>query len=326
MSLTFLGVDGGGTQTEVVITDETGQVLGRGSGPSCNLDTHSLDAARAALEVSVNAARAEASQSGPCHAAFLGLSGTVSPADRQLALDLVRPLDLASSGQLWVDHDARAALAGGLSLRPGLVLVAGTGSVCYGRVGTASALVGGQGHLLGDEGSGYWLGLEGLKVALRASDGRGAATVLDDRLRLALHLDSWDGVLHRVHKQGLSRAEIAALARLVLDAAAEGDAAALSVTEAGAGALTELVQAAQARLNLRTLRVVACGGALLNSALYFELTRRSLDRLLEAQLLRPERPPAQGAALLAIQHSAEGLEAGANLSHSAPVGQASALG
>lgn len=325
MSRTFMGVDGGGTQTDVVITDGAGRVLGRGIGPSCNLDTHSLEAARTALDVSVKAAYADAKLIGPCHAAFLGLSGTVSPHDRQLVLDMVTPLNLAPSERLWIDHDARVALAGGLSLGLGLVLVAGTGSVCYGRSDGESALVGGQGHLLGDEGSGYWLGLEGLKAALRASDGRGLPTSLDDRLRLALSLNSWDGVLHRVHKQGLSRAEIAALAQLVLQAAAEGDAVALMVAGTGALALTELAQAAQARLNLDPLRVVACGGALLNSALYFDLTRLSLHRTLKAELLRPECSPAQGAALLAIQYSADELEA-ANLSQSMPVEQASALG
>ena len=180
-----LGVDGGGTKTHAVIIDETGRTLGEGFGGPTNIDDHDLETATVHLETAVNQARANAQlKNEPFDAAFLGIAGVVSAADKALVRKFSWRLELTCSPpagphatgpeQLGVDHDARVALAGGLSCRPGMVLIAGTGSACFGMNAAGEHhLAGGWGHLLSDEGSGYWLGLEALRAAVRGFDGRG---------------------------------------------------------------------------------------------------------------------------------------------------------
>src|SRR6185436_17233044 len=137
---------------------------------------------------------------------------------------IAEDMHLAPAEQIGIDHDCRIALAGGLSGRPGIVLIAGTGSSCFGMNAAGEAWrSGGWGHLLADEGSGYWLGVKGLEAAVRAYDGRGAPTALLDQLQRHLGLPDMNDIMHRLYVTGMSRAELAALAPIVIAAAADGD-------------------------------------------------------------------------------------------------------
>lgn len=109
-----LGVDGGGTKTKAVIADEEGHVHGLGIGGPSNYDDVGMEKAKVGI--------AEA----------LWMAGVVSEKDRAVIHAIARELSLAADGNIDIDHDCRIALAGGLSGRPGIVLIAGTGSSCYG--------------------------------------------------------------------------------------------------------------------------------------------------------------------------------------------------
>jgi glucosamine kinase len=297
----ILGVDGGGTKTHAVITDETGHTLGEGFGGPTNIDDHNLETASRNLGYAVQKARANAKlEPGPFAAAFLGIAGVVSEADRGLVRELARRLELCTPEHLGVDHDARVALAGGLSGRPGLVLIAGTGSACFG-LGTSGErhLTGGWGHLLADEGSGYWLGLEALRAAVRGFDGRGQRSTLEQRALALLGIRTPEEIMHRVYVVGLSRSELAAFAPTVLEVAASGDPVAGEIIERGAKALAETVEVTAARINLVAPEIVMVGGILKSEVMLEPLRAHLLAQLPKMRLVAAEQSPAHGACLLA---------------------------
>jgi N-acetylglucosamine kinase-like BadF-type ATPase len=204
-----------------------------------------------------------------------------------------------------VDHDCRIALAGGLSGRPGIVLIMGTGSSCYGRNREGESWrAGGWGHLISDEGSGYWLGVKALQAAARAYDGRLQKTVLLDKVKSCLGLEEMDDLLRRLYVPGMSRSEIASLAPLVVEAGHSGDAQAQFLIQQGASALAECVFAVAMHLGMDSCpcEVTAVGGLLkAGEIITKELKQAIADRLPLCKFREAEMVPVQGACLLAMQ-------------------------
>ena len=202
-----------------------------------------IDRAVAAAEAQAGIARQ------PAAAIFLGMAGVTSEADRDHIRQIARNLNLAPDAGIGVDHDCRAALAGGLSGRPGIVQIIGTGSSCYGRTADGrNWMSGGRGHLVSDEGSGCWMGLQAIRAAVRAHDGRAPDTPLLAGVLAALNINEIDDVLNRLYVVGISRAELAALAPMVVREAMAGDAAALGIVQKGADDVAELVEAVARKL------------------------------------------------------------------------------
>ena len=204
---------------------------------------------------------------------------------------------------IGVDHDCRAALAGGLSGRPGIVQIIGTGSSCYGRTADGrSWMSGGRGHLVSDEGSGCWMGLQAIRAAVRAHDGRGPDTPLLAGVLAALNINEIDDVLNRLYVVGISRAELAALAPMVVREAMAGDAAALGIVQKGADDVAELVEAVARKLEMGAPEVCIVGGLLNTGPIIFDSYRAAmLRRVPSADVKTAEQPPVMGAALLALE-------------------------
>ncbi len=302
----YLGIDGGGTRTRAAIVDDERRILGTGEGGPSNIDDVGEAAARDNIADAVDAARDRAGlPRGPLAAAFLGMAGVTSEHDRAVIRRIALTLSLAPADRIDVDHDCRIALAGGLSGRPGIVLITGTGSSCYGRTADgAHWLAGGRGHLVSDEGSGYWYGLQAIRAAVRHFDGRGPLTTLHDQVIDALAIPDIDGLMHRLYVIGVSRAEIASLAPLVIKAAEAGDAVAQALFRQGGRDLAECVAAVARRLDFSGVFELALTGGLSQT----ETARQPLidalaDVLPACRPVLAEQPPVVGAALLALAHS-----------------------
>lgn len=301
-----LGVDGGGTQTRAAICDLEGRVLGTGLGGPTNIDDVGLPAARTHLRQAVQDARTNAQlDERPFEATFLGMAGIVSAQDRAQVQEMACSLNLAPPERIGVDHDCRIALAGGLAGRPGIVLIVGTGSSCYGRTADGrSWRAGGWGWLISDEGSGYFLGREGLAAAARALDGRGPPTALAAALLEHLGVQRPEELLHRLYVAGLSRSEIAALAPKVLVEAQGGDPVALELLSRGAALLSECVQAVAQHLygDPTSVELVVQGGLYAGSKLFrAKVNKAVLVQVPGCRMVSPELPPVLGACLLAYQ-------------------------
>src|SRR5437870_9299577 len=178
----FLGVDGGASKTAALVTDDQGKSLGDGvAGPSNHLRVGIETAARN-IERAVNkAVVAPDVATREIVWAYCGIAGADHPAHRQEVVDSLEIF--FPRGNFTVDNDARIALTGAVGFGSGVVVIAGTGSVAFGRSEDGrEARAGGWGPKIGDEGSGYAMARDGLTAIVRAYDGRGPATKMTDML------------------------------------------------------------------------------------------------------------------------------------------------
>jgi glucosamine kinase len=233
------------------------------------------------------------------------MAGVVSEIDRTTIRNIAMELRIAPSQQIGVDHDIRISLAGSLAGDEGITLIVGTGSSCYGRrVDGREWRAGGWAHLLDDVGSGYYLGLQAMIAAVRDTDGRGAPTALTRRLLAALKLHDMQDIMRRLYHDGMSRVEIAALAPLVIEVAADGDTVAHEIIARGVDELASMVKTVAEKLDFLPGKVlvsvtgsVAHSGPIYKEPLYAGIRRR----MPPAQIVEPKLSSVLGAALLALE-------------------------
>jgi len=296
----FLGVDGGQSSTAAVIGDETGRVLGRGSGGPCN----HVGAAEgrqkflSAIGGCVGQAQKEAGM--PAGAAFeaacLGFSG--GPADKEALIKEILPI-----GKAFVTTDALIALAGATGGKPGVIVIAGTGSISFGRNGEGkTARAGGWGYIYGDEGGGFDLTRQALRAALRMEEGWGPATELRARLLEATGARNANELLHRLYTTDWPRPRIAALSRLVDETAAAGDRIAEDLLHAAAQQLAGFASAVRRQLFANNEDVpIAYIGGVFQSLRLLENFRSLLELDEHNKVTAPQFGPAAGALLEAYR-------------------------
>ena len=302
----FLGVDGGQSSTTALVGDETGRVLGAGTGGPCNHvgAAEGREKLTRAVEECVGKACAQAGldpRAVRFAAACFGVSG--GPADKQALLAAILPADV-----LLVTTDAAIALAGATAGEPGIITIAGTGSIAFGRNAAGqSARVGGWGHIFGDEGGGFDISRQALRAALRHEEGWGAPTTLTRILLDAAGAADANDLLHRWYTDEWPRARVARLAPLVDRAAAEGDAVAREIIERAAGQLAVLTASVRAQLWQpgEAVRVAYVGGVF-RSRLLLERYRMLVEREEGSRSGPPVYGPAAGA--LVEAYRAAGLQ------------------
>jgi N-acetylglucosamine kinase-like BadF-type ATPase len=295
-------VDGGGSRSACWVADESGRVRGRGEGGPANLGSVGAAVVEASRGAAVRAACAQAGvRPEDVASACFGLAGCERPADRSALMEIVRRVGV--TGPVRLENDAVVAWAGATRARPGAVVVAGTGSVAFGRTGDGrSARAGGWGPLFGDEGSGFDLGRRAVRAALMAADGRGPATALGPLVERALGIAGAEDAVSVIRWHDAEPARVAALAPLVLRAADHGDGVALEIVASAGQALADMAVAVLARLGLRPAgALVAAAGGLLGEG---SPLRRSLDAALRRRGVAggartPLLPAPAGALLLA---------------------------
>jgi N-acetylglucosamine kinase-like BadF-type ATPase len=243
MSRLFLGVDGGQSSTTAWIGDESGRVLGAGSGGPCNHVGAAEGRQKLARAVTESVRAAWGAEEIPRFAAAcFGMSG--GPADKQALLAEILPADL-----LVVTTDAVIALAGATAGEPGIITIAGTGSIAFGRNAAGrAARVGGWGYIFGDEGGAFDLTRQALRAALRFEEGWGPATSLRAALVEAAGAADANDALHRFYTAEWPRPRLARLAPLVDQAALAGDRVALDLLRGAAQQLATLAGSVRAQL------------------------------------------------------------------------------
>src|SRR5580658_6411430 len=213
MSDFFLGVDGGQSSTTALIGDAQGNIVGWGSAGPCN-HVRAAEAQEKFLAVmrgclSQAAARAgmqsSASSSGAWHfkAACMGMSG--GPDDKAALLHA-----LVEAEHTVVTHDAMIALAGATSGEPGVIVIAGTGSMAFGQNARGeTARAGGWGYIFGDEGGAFDIVRQALRAVLREQEGWGARTALTPALLEATGASDANQMLHSFYGPDWPRARVA---------------------------------------------------------------------------------------------------------------------
>jgi N-acetylmuramic acid 6-phosphate etherase len=294
----YLGVDGGGSRTRALLCDGEDRVLGAGKGPPSNYHAVGVDGAVAAVAEAV-AEAAEQAGLGPAPvmtAACFGLAGINRPVDEET---LTRALGEKSfAPRIQVVNDVELVLAAGTGGAWGIAIVAGTGSIGYGKApGGDTARAGGWGYILGDEGSGYSIATQALHLATQTADGRAQAPRILAEVMAHWSLDQPEKLLGRVYRRDITIAEIAALTSRILPLAEEGDPPALELADRAAGQLAQLVDAVAGALSLSAAPLALAGGVVRASArIRAELVRRARTRLDPVTMVSD---PAAGALLLA---------------------------
>ena len=243
-----LGIDAGGTKTVCLLADAEGRVVAEARGGGANLQSVGELEVEKVLHAVMESALAgrDVAPAAIC----LGIAGVDRPADAETIRSIMHRI--GHKARALVVNDALVALEAGAADQPGVVIVAGTGSIAYGRNRSAQAArAGGWGYLIGDEGGGFWIGRSALASVVRQFDGRGPATQLTALVLQHMGLASPTELIHEIYYRDLHRRAISGLAALVHRAASDGDAVAAQIL---ARAGTELAAAAAsviARLGMR---------------------------------------------------------------------------
>lgn len=297
----FLGVDGGQSSTTALIGDAGGRVLGTGSAGPCNHVSAAEAAAkftRTLRECIGNACQAAGLDFDALHfdAACVGMSG--GPEDK---VGILR--HLLHTDRLEVTNDAVIALAGATAGAPGIITIAGTGSIAFGRNQDGrSVRAGGWGYIFGDEGGGFDIGRQALRAALRMEEGWGPATALREQLLAATGDSSSNQVLHRFYTPEWPRSRVAKLAQLVDRAALDGDAVASEIIGNAAQQLATFTGAVRRQLwQPGDAVTVAYIGGVFRSRLLLERYRLLVELEERTQCGPPIFGPAAGALLEAYR-------------------------
>ncbi len=257
--LHVLGLDAGGTKTVCLLADAHGQVLAEARGPGANLQA----AGELEVEKVLHQVMDEALGDRPIvpAAICLGIAGVDRDDDAAVVQGIMRRIGFKA--RVVVTNDALVALVAGAGHGPGVVVIAGTGSIAYGRNrANRAARAGGWGYVLGDEGSGYWIGRLALRAVVREADGRGRPTSLTPKVLGHFHVARPQDLVHEVYYRHLPPSAIAALARYVQEARDERDAVATGILDSGARELVLCTASVVKQLGLHDdeFPVVLAGG------------------------------------------------------------------
>ncbi len=302
--LLYLGVDGGGTNTRAALLDRSGRLRGEGRAEAANFLRVGLAAAVSNIKHAVGeACRSAGIEPQQIAAAIIGLAGVGNPKLRREMSDaLAATLDIR---KITVETDARVALAGATDLQPGVVIIAGTGSIAYGvNQRREYARAGGWGPAMGDEGSGYYIGRRALEAVVSAYDRRSQPTSMTEAVCRHFSVSAPPELPPVIYQSPTKvMREVAALAKIVVETAREGDLAARSILTEAAAELARAVVAVIERLGLQdqTFRVAYVGGVFEAGELIITPMSEAIKIVAPSAFVAPPlNPPVIGAARLAL--------------------------
>jgi N-acetylglucosamine kinase-like BadF-type ATPase len=295
-----LGIDAGGTKTVCLLAREDGSVVGEARAGGANLQAEG----ELAVEKVLHTVMDEAMGGRPLDVAAicLGMAGVDREADGSVIRAIMRRI--GAKAQTVVVNDALVALVAAVDEAPGIVVICGTGSIAYGRSARGvAARSGGWGYLLGDEGSGYWMGCRALQAVARAADGRGPATALTSMVLARFGVARPSGLIPEIYDRPVRHYVLGQLAREVQQARDEGDAVAARILDEAADELVAAARSVTEQLRMRdeSFEFVLAGGVFGGVPwLVRELERRLPDVAARAAVRRLAAEPAVGALRLAV--------------------------
>ena len=298
-----LGLDAGGTKTVCLLADAEGVILSSARRGGANLQASGeLEVEKVLHDVMEDAlAGTDIVPAAIC----LGIAGADRPNDGEMVRGIMRRI--GSKARVLVVNDALVALEAGAPGQPGVVIISGTGSIAYGRNARGEAArSGGWGYVLGDEGSGYWIGRAALRAVLREADRRGPRTALTPMLLRHFSVSQAQGLIHEVYQGNLRPAAIGALATCVQQAFGEGDEVAVGILHGAARELEASALSVATRLDLagQSFPFILAGGIFRAVPwLEQELSRRLPASVPGSSARLLDREPAEGAVAFALQEA-----------------------
>lgn len=299
-----IGIDGGGTKTALKITDINGDILAESTGGPSNINS----SAKAEVQDVLNTIIYEAINKvnllpEECLAVCIGTAGADREEDKAIIEKMIK--DTGIPGKIIVVNDAEVALVGGIEKNEGIILISGTGSICFGKTEDGRRTrAGGWGHLIGDEGSGYDIGIRALKAAVKSYDGRGPKTVLEDLVVKHYKLKAPEDLIGYVYRSGAGKKEIASLTTAVNEAFSKGDEVSGQIIKEASYELFLCVKAVIQKLGFENKPVLlTTAGGTVNHIkyLYDQFTYNLNKNYPKTQVVPMKNDSAWGAALIAIK-------------------------
>lgn len=298
----LIGMDGGGTKTKCILTDlDLNPVFETTGGPSNFLMLGNEKVSETILELIKQCVENQNISFNDIEAGVLGTTGGGRRSDAESLENSIYEFAKTKSISLKrfrVESDARIALEGAFSGKPGSILIAGTGSIMFGK-DTEGEIhrVGGFGRFLGDEGSGYRIGQKALNMVSRFLDGRGKETILTDLLNEKFSISNAEKLITDIYRNNF---DIASVAPVVIEAAEKGDKPAQRILEDESEELILHIYAMKNKLRLPQLKISLIG-SLVTTANYFSylFNEKVVRNFNDVIIKEAENPPEIGAALMA---------------------------
>jgi len=308
--LSFIGgVDVGATSTKGVITDLRGRLLGRAIGPGINPFMVGYEAAAEIMLKTLKEAMRGVCEFRDLACVVFGSTGLETAKSREMVRDLIK--SRSGLSEVVVVTDSRIALEGALGGGKGIVVYAGTGSFAIGKNARGEVhKAGGVGFLMSDEGSGFYLGHQALRAAVRDLDGRGEKTVLTRRVLEHFGVEVPEELMPKLYTKPIDTSAIAALAPIVTGAAEEGDRVAGEIIASAVRELVSLVEAVARKLNMLEVRFpLASAGGVFKSQLIRKLFHSMIEqRFPKAYPIEPRFKPVIGAVIMALRTAGVSVE------------------
>ena len=296
-----IGLDGGGTKTEVVVCDLQGNVISLFRSGAININGENVTNVENNLRYIFEKIFSETGPSSKCACTCVGAAGI----SNALARETLKAAIVSSgySGRFIISGDHQTALYGALGKGEGIILIAGTGSICYGRNKYGSEhRTGGFGYLIDDEGSGYAIGRDMLSAIVRAYDGRGEATALTDMVFSQLKINSVEELISYIYSKETNKRDIAKLAPNLTHACKNGDSAARAISHKCSNELFKLVKPVVEKLDLYKGEI-ALSGSILTKDQYIgnTLAEKVSQEFPGLKCVYPRNDAAYGAAMMALE-------------------------
>ncbi len=295
-----IGIDGGGTKTIGVLATETGDIVAKVQAGPSNYHVVGIEQTQSVLlEIRTKLSAHIGEISLQSISVCIGMAGLGREEDRIVIGQICDEIGINENRILT--HDAHIALIGGSGKQAGVIVISGTGSIVYGINESGKEVrAGGWGYLLGDEGSGYDIALNGLQSITRAADKRGKPTLITDLILKRLDLKTPNELIRWTH--AANRDEIAQLAGLVFEAAELKDERAIQIVDNAFSELACAVETVTVQLDFtQQFDIVFNGGILLNQALLADKLQRWIEKIIiGSNVIKPIHEPAYGAVLLAM--------------------------
>lgn len=304
MSL-FFGIDGGGTHGRITVIDESNCVLYKGDGECLNMHAANKTDVQKNLSLLINAmfSSLQAKPQDFSAGCFAG-AGIATENEKQFFQDFFCD-SLSFSCPLFLCNDSISALVGGLEKTEGFILISGTGSIAAALTQDGTMVrTGGWGHILGDEGSGYWIGCQGLIRGIHAAEGREKETSLSQCIKSFYSVDSYRDLFPFVYTS-FNKANIARFAKIVFEQAVAGDSVSKEILDEAENHLVTLCAGVYKQIgDIPTKEMVFSGGILEHEPAFCENIKQKILRFIpEMNFAQRKNDPAFGACLLAKQHA-----------------------
>jgi len=307
--LYIIGIEGGGTKTTAVLCAMDGLILTEAQGGPSNFHIAGIEkTANTLLDLIQTCCHSVGCSVPQIGAVVAGLAGAGRVPDQQRILEgllEVARIKNISLEKVSIESDARIALEGAFSGKPGIIVIAGTGSIVFGKDEHERVYrAGGWGRIIGDEGSGYAIGRESFRAVAKMLDGHGDKTTLANLFNEKFGLASQDAIIDAIYSENY---DLASVVPAVMEAASKGDRVTKKIFIRACADLVEVIDSVLMKMNKgkksvskRSLAFV--GSLLMNDNYYSRKIRSAIKREVPLVSIRTaESSPVVGAALMALR-------------------------